>query len=57
MINMRSFIYPRGKVWGGCSSVNAMIYIRGHPLDYEEWASQGLEYRKFWNWDNCLEGK
>ncbi|CAG8646049.1 15846_t:CDS:2, partial [Funneliformis mosseae] len=54
-LNMGSFIYPRGKVWGGCSSVNAMIYIRGHQLDYEEWASQGPDYKKFWNWDKCLE--
>ncbi|CAI2183514.1 1849_t:CDS:10 [Funneliformis geosporum] len=54
-MNVGSFIYPRGKVWGGCSSVNAMIYIRGHQLDYEEWASQGPDYRKYWNWDKCLE--
>jgi choline dehydrogenase len=37
----RSLFHPRGKVLGGCSSVNAMIYMRGHPLDYDGWAAQG----------------
>ncbi|CAG8725768.1 12909_t:CDS:2, partial [Acaulospora morrowiae] len=50
----RSLIYPRGKVWGGCSSVNAMSYVRGHPEDYNDWANQGPEY-KHWGYDHCLE--
>ncbi|MGI4815033.1 MAG: GMC family oxidoreductase [Janthinobacterium lividum] len=40
-INGRSVICPRGKVLGGTSSVNGMIYIRGHRLDYDEWAALG----------------
>ena len=33
---------PRGKVLGGTSSINAMIYARGHPLDYDQWRQMGL---------------
>ncbi|CAG8485807.1 5062_t:CDS:2 [Cetraspora pellucida] len=46
--------YPRGKVWGGCSSLNAMIYMRGQAKEYNDWAAQGPEY-KIWDWDHCLE--
>ncbi|CAB4466914.1 unnamed protein product [Rhizophagus irregularis] len=46
--------YPRGKVIGGCSTVNAMIYIRGQKADYDLWAAQGSEY-KIWDYDHCLE--
>ncbi|KAF0473742.1 alcohol oxidase [Gigaspora margarita] len=46
--------YPRGKVWGGCSSLNAMVYIRGQAKQYNDWAAQGPEY-KIWDWDHCLE--
>ncbi len=42
---------PRGKVLGGSSSVNAMIYIRGHPWDYDDWASQG---NPGWGWNDVL---
>ncbi|CAG8840412.1 45853_t:CDS:2, partial [Gigaspora margarita] len=42
--------YPRGKVWGGCSSLNGIVYMQ-----YNDWAAQGSEY-KIWNWDHCLEG-
>ncbi len=34
---------PRGRVLGGSSSINAMLYARGHPLDYDEWRDMGLE--------------
>ncbi len=37
-LNGRSLIYPRGKVLGGCSSINGMIYMRGQQWDYERWA-------------------
>jgi len=38
----REIFVPRGKVLGGTSSINAMIYARGHPLDYEQWRQTGL---------------
>ena len=37
----RRFFWPRGRVLGGSSSINAMIYTRGHPSDYEHWSAQG----------------
>jgi choline dehydrogenase len=37
----RKLYWPRGKVLGGCSSINAMIYVRGHRSDYDSWAAQG----------------
>jgi choline dehydrogenase len=40
--NNREIFVPRGKVLGGTSSINAMIYARGHPLDYEQWRQSGL---------------
>lgn len=42
--------WPRGKVLGGSSSINAMVYIRGHRADYEEWGSQAPG----WGWDDVL---
>jgi choline dehydrogenase-like flavoprotein len=39
----RRVYLPRGKVLGGSSSINAMVYIRGNPADYEEWAAMGAE--------------
>ena len=42
---------PRGKVLGGSSSINAMIYIRGQRADYEHWAAQG---NPGWGWDEVL---
>jgi choline dehydrogenase len=39
----RRLYWPRGKVLGGCSSINAMCYVRGHPQDYDGWARSGAE--------------
>lgn len=47
----RRLWWPRGKVLGGSSSINAMCYIRGHAKDYDEWAALGAEG---WHWDNVL---
>jgi choline dehydrogenase len=40
-LNMRKVHCPRGKVLGGSSSINAMVYVRGHALDYERWNKEG----------------
>ena len=47
----RSLPYPRGKVVGGSSAINAMIYIRGQAADYDHWRQLGLEG---WGWDDVL---
>jgi choline dehydrogenase len=47
----REIFVPRGKVLGGSSSINAMIYARGHPLDYDQWRQSGL---KGWGYDDVL---
>ncbi len=44
----RRIYLPRGRMLGGSSSLNAMIYIRGNPLDYDEWGLEG------WGWDDLL---
>ena len=41
-LNGRALAYPRGKVIGGSSSINAMGYVRGHRGDYDRWAASGL---------------
>ena len=51
-LNGRRLIYPRGKVLGGCSSINGMIYMRGQRQDYDDWASVTGDDR--WRWDNVL---
>jgi choline dehydrogenase len=50
-LNGRSLIYPRGKVIGGSSSINAMISMRGQAADYDAWASLGLDG---WRWSDVL---
>ena len=50
-LNNRSLYWPRGKVLGGSSSVNAMCYIRGHKKDYDQWAEQG---NPGWSFDEVL---
>ncbi len=48
----RRLYYPRGRVVGGSSSINGMVYLRGNPLDYEKWAEvKGLEN---WSFARCL---
>ena len=51
-LNGRSIHYARGKVLGGCSSINAMVYMRGQARDYDEWAS--LTDDTSWSWDKVL---
>ena len=50
-LNNRSIGYARGKVLGGCTSINAMIYMRGQRSDYERWVESG---NPDWDWDTCL---
>lgn len=51
-MNNRRIAQPRGKVLGGSSCINGMIYIRGNALDYEKWAqNEGLEH---WDYAHCL---
>ncbi len=50
-LNGRSLLYPRGKVLGGCSSINGMLYLRGQAADYDGWRQRGLTG---WGWDDVL---
>jgi len=50
-LNGRSLNYPRGKVLGGCSSINGMIYMRGQARDYDLWRQMG---NPGWGWDDVL---
>ena len=48
----RAIPVPRGRVLGGSSSINSMVYLRGHPMDYDRWASDfGLPD---WDYAHCL---
>lgn len=49
-LNGRTIGYPRGKVLGGCSSINGMIYMRGQRGDYDRWAKENPG----WSWDEVL---
>ena len=50
-LNGRALNYPRGKVLGGCSSINGMIYMRGQARDYDLWRQMG---NAGWGWDDIL---
>jgi choline dehydrogenase-like flavoprotein len=50
-LNGRRGYMPRGKAMGGSTSINAMVYTRGHPWDYDHWASLGNEG---WSWRDVL---
>ena len=50
-LNNRRMNCPRGKVLGGSSSINGMVYVRGHAGDYDEWEACGAVG---WNYQNCL---
>jgi choline dehydrogenase len=54
-LNGRSLRYPRGKVLGGSSSINGMIYMRGQARDYDAWgAGDGHGANPGWSWAECL---
>ena len=50
-LNGRSLEWPRGKVLGGSSSLNGLLYVRGQPQDYDRWRQMG---NKGWGWDDVL---
>jgi choline dehydrogenase len=55
-LNGRAIGYPRGKVLGGCSAINGMIYMRGQREDYDGWcAGDGYGANDGWSWDDVLE--
>ena len=51
-VNNRSFYWPRGRVYGGSSSLNAMVYVRGHAHDQNRWARECNDQE--WNYDHVL---
>jgi len=50
-VNGRAILYPRGRVLGGSSSINGMIYVRGQPEDFDHWAQLS---NRGWSWDDVL---
>jgi choline dehydrogenase len=50
-LNGRALNYPRGRVLGGCSAINGMIYMRGQSRDYDQWRQLG---NAGWSWDDVL---
>ena len=50
-IDGRAILYPRGRVLGGSSSINGMIYVRGQPEDFDHWGQLG---NRGWSWDDVL---
>ena len=50
-LDERKLFWPRGKVIGGSSSINAMLYVRGHPRDYDQWRQMGCPG---WSFEDVL---
>jgi len=50
-LNGRSLYWPRGKTLGGSSAINGMVYVRGNPRDFDEWAELGAHG---WSWQDML---
>lgn len=50
-MDSRVMYCPRGRVWGGSSSLNAMVYVRGHPFDYDRWDKEGA---RTWSYSSVL---
>ncbi|HEX7416443.1 MAG TPA: GMC family oxidoreductase N-terminal domain-containing protein [Steroidobacteraceae bacterium] len=50
-LNGREVVLPRGRVLGGCSSINGMVYFRGHPRDFDDWAALGASG---WSYQDVL---
>ena len=50
-LDNRVTFWPRGKVLGGSSSINAMVYVRGQPGDFDDWAAAG---NPGWSWAEVL---
>ncbi len=50
-LNGRSIDWPRGKVLGGSSSINGLLYVRGQPEDYDRWRQMG---NRGWSWDDVM---
>ena len=50
-LHNRKLYWPRGRVWGGSSSLNAMVYVRGHAFDYDRWDQEGATN---WSYADCL---
>ncbi|XP_020826285.1 choline dehydrogenase, mitochondrial isoform X2 [Phascolarctos cinereus] len=50
-LDQRVLYWPRGRVWGGSSSLNAMVYVRGHAEDYNRWSEEGATG---WDYERCL---
>ncbi len=65
-LNGRRLACPRGKVIGGSSSINGMVYVRGHPMDFDHWAEQGADgwsfadvlpyFKRMENWHDAGQG-
>ena len=52
LLIFRMMYWPRGRVWGGSSALNAMVYIRGHAYDYDRWEKEGGA--EGWSYADCL---